>query len=257
MRKRKKQKGLSLIELLISMSIGLIIVSLLIEIYLANQHSIQLQMALYAIQDNAKSAIHILKSEMQQAGLIGCAKLTENFPIISHVDQTLNANNKFVYTNKEITVRYAEYTNTFLVKDMHDNVTLFVSKDDDFKANNIILISDCRKAEIIKIKKVYANKYRQKIILYSPLHYRYKKFSEVSHLAINRYYIEKTKRKYNNGKDIYALFVRDIHEQKNELIPNIQDMKITHLDNKGINIAIDIYTPPFKKTWYMYEAIPD
>ena len=76
--------GSILIELMLSVAIGLLLMSGLIEIYLTSQRAIKLQKQLLEIQTNAQLVSDILHTEIKKSGNIGCAKLTDEFPIISH-----------------------------------------------------------------------------------------------------------------------------------------------------------------------------
>lgn len=268
------QTGMTLIELLISLAISLLLLALLIEIYLSTHRSLQIQHALYAIQENGRTASVILTSAINQSGHIGCARLTTDFPIISHTSHKLNAKNKIRGTSHEITVRYREYPNVVLNKNTNADQPLYASDEIKFKPNDVIMISNCKNAEIFSIKSIHFKNGNQEIVPSRPLHYSYDKFSELGLLAVDRYYISKTKRRNQNGQPVYALFLQNIRGQKTELIENITNMKITYTVNKsgnlkdisanqvinwsevaGAAIDIDLYAGPLEKTWHVYAAL--
>ena len=71
--------GSILIELMLVMVIGLLLISFLLETYTTSKQSYALQSALSQLQDNAKTAIDILKSDIHKAGYIGCPYLSHDF----------------------------------------------------------------------------------------------------------------------------------------------------------------------------------
>jgi hypothetical protein len=267
--------GLILIELLITMSISLLLLSNLMGIYLTCMHSLQFQFALYSIEDNARTAISILNSSLHEAGHIGCAKLSKDFPIVSYHDYSLNSSNKIIGNNlNEITVRNALYPHATLIQTLKNNESLYADKEVHFKPGNIVIIANCKRAEIFEIKEINLYKDKQRITPTSPLHFQYEKFSEISHLAINRYFIAKTKRKNRDGSAIHALFLQDINQYKTELVADIESMKLSYTVNlrgqlrelsadkivdwsevKGVAIDFNLYTPPLKKTWHAYAVL--
>lgn len=265
---------MTLVELLISFSISLLLLGLLIEIYLSTHRSVQIQNALYTIQENGKSASAIFTSAIHQSGHIGCARLTHDFPLISHSSYQLNASNKIHGTHHEVTVRYMEYPNIVLNKNMKDDQILYAGNEIIFKPADIVIISNCKHAEIFSIKHIHFKNGSQEIVPSRPLHYSYEKFSELGLLAVNRYYIAKTNRINQNGQPVYALFLQTIHGQKTELIENIKNMKITYTIKQakklkeiyaeqifdwsqvaGAAIDINLYAGPLEKTWHIYAAL--
>ena len=77
----KATQGHSLLELTMALALSLVFLSLMGTIYLAQQKaSTQLQ-ALSRLEENALIAANILRDDIHNAGYIGCAKFTEDFPI--------------------------------------------------------------------------------------------------------------------------------------------------------------------------------
>lgn len=267
--------GMVLIEVILAITIGLIIISVLMEIFLTSQQSSRLQSALYSIQDNADAAIAILSNEIHQAGMLGCARLTHDFPIIQHGEYQLTTKNKLLGTTKNaITVRYAKYPHSFLKEAMQDDVTLHASEQNHFASGDILIISDCNQAEIFMAEKVKLKHGIQEITASTPLHNRYKQFAEISTLIVNTFYAAKTNRKNRDGTPVYALFLEDRLHHKSELIANVNQLNIAYTINHagqlldvssnevknwaevlGVAIDLDLQVPPIKKRWHMYAAL--
>lgn len=269
------QKGLTLIELLIFVSVGMLLFFSILKIYLGSQQSIILQNDLYTIQENAQTAISILNHNLHQAGHIGCAKLSADFRVIPYSSYALNIKNKlFSTTQNEVTVNYAGYPNTTLTQPMQVKVLLYVGDDIHFSPGEVMFISNCIHAEVFVAAKVIHEEGKQRIIPAAPLHDLYGLDAEVSPLISNRFFIAKSGRQYANGRDIYSLFLQDIKFKKIELVPGIQRMNISYtiLQNGifkevswteikdwsavvGVAIDLDVDAPSIQKTWHLYAAL--
>ena len=68
-----KSKGLSLVELMISLSLGLILMAALTEAYLASKHVQATDDALLELQDSARIALDILTDDIRASGFSGCS----------------------------------------------------------------------------------------------------------------------------------------------------------------------------------------
>jgi hypothetical protein len=267
--------GLILIELLIAVSIGLLLIMMLMKIYLTSLNSSRLETALNTIEDNAKSFTAIMTSEIHQAGNIGCARLTRDFPIISLPKYTFTAANKISgNTSNEIIIRHVEYPNATLTEAMHDNHRIYLSNNIRFHSGDVLVISNCERAEIFIATKVKQKNDMQEITLTSPLHDKYEKLSEVSRLKINHFYIKKTGRRYEDGSDISALYLEDIHHRSTELVAGVEYMQIRYAvkdgalvkefsseqisdwgDVMGVAIDFELHAPPIRNIWYLYATV--
>jgi len=242
---------------MISLAIGLLIINLLMETYLASQKSLKLETALNNIQNNAQSAISILTNEIHQSGHIGCAKLSPDFPIISLPDYELNSENKIVINNKnELIIRYAKYENAYLTEAMKRKNRIYFKGDNNISSKDILLISDCKSAEIFTARNIKKINDSYEVTLTSPLHHRYDKYAEISRLIINKFYVAKTNRKYPDGKSVYGLYMDNIHHQKMEVVSGISAMHINLMENKsGVAIDFDMESPQIRKKWHMFAEL--
>ncbi|AUZ86097.1 PilW family protein [Methylophaga nitratireducenticrescens] len=69
----KKQQGLSLVELMIAIVLGLILVAGVIELFVNNRQVYRVQDAQSRLQENGRYAIKILSQSIERAGYLGCA----------------------------------------------------------------------------------------------------------------------------------------------------------------------------------------
>lgn len=268
----KSMSGMTLIELLICLALEIFLLGLLCSMYLFNQNCHHWQSMLIKMQDNAQTTINLLTSNIKKSGYIGCARLTKDFPLISSVPTILTAMNKLVGAANEITVQFMEFPGAYLIQETAEN--LIISSHLNIKIGDLLLISDCKHAEIFQVKDYHVNKQTQIITPVSALKFHFDQFAEIGHLQINKFFISKTNRFDQNGKVIYGLFLQENMHDKFELVDGIENMNITYLIKEGnaiktvssddikdwsqvIGVAIkfDSVTPLIKKTWYMYVAL--
>ncbi|SRR5579885_1135090 len=268
-------KGFVLVELMMVMVTGIVLLGIVFEVYLGCERSLALQAALMTIQDNAETAISILHSEIDRAGYIGCSLLTNDFPIADSTDYSLSAVNRLTGTDSnQITVRYQAFPGAELLASMQGNTSMIVNNQVQFSEGDILLISDCSRAEIFQVAKVSRQHHVQTIMPRVPLHYRYAANAELDRLEINRYFVANTGRTDRDGSPMYSLYREDIHHVKSELVEGVSDMRILYSvykagaytdvpaasvtdwsQVKGVSIDLLVSGTQSKKTWHMY-AIP-
>ncbi|MGQ9685301.1 MAG: PilW family protein [Thiobacillaceae bacterium] len=74
---RSAQVGLTLIELMIALGLGLIIVAALGYLFVGNRQAFRVQDNLARMQENGRYAMEILGQDLRMVGYIGCARLGE------------------------------------------------------------------------------------------------------------------------------------------------------------------------------------
>ncbi len=260
-------RGTILIELMISVMLSLVLLLSFFELFIFIERNIHQQAALNQIQHNAETVIGALRSSIHQAGYIGCARLTADFPIHNNTAYSLTSRNKIQALNAgPLIVRHASNTHATLLKTMQDHFIIHANKTIHFYPNDVLLISDCKSADIFKVKYVYTTRGMQKMMPDTALHHAYAKNSEIARLVWNEYRIESAK---NNHKK--TLYMEDIHHQK---IPLVDDVEEIHIDATvrqdssykeisasqvddwskvvGLSIALTLSAPPYKKRWYTY-----
>lgn len=71
---RHKQQGLTLVELLIAMTLGLVITTVLIQLYISNSQTYRINQALGAMQEDIRFAHFTLGNTLRMAGYAGCKR---------------------------------------------------------------------------------------------------------------------------------------------------------------------------------------
>ncbi|NND91534.1 MAG: hypothetical protein HKN42_11785 [Granulosicoccus sp.] len=79
---KRKMIGLSLIELMIAMTLGLILIAGMIAVFAGNKRSADLNSAMSDIQENARFALNNMASEIRMSGFQGCMDLNSAKPTL-------------------------------------------------------------------------------------------------------------------------------------------------------------------------------
>lgn len=102
----KKQQGLSLIELMISLLLSLIVIAAVIQVFLSSRQMYRVQTATAHIQENGRYAMHVLSDKLLNVGYQGCG----SFQIADNeVNNTLNTPSNYLW-NFTVPLQGAEAT---------------------------------------------------------------------------------------------------------------------------------------------------
>lgn len=260
------QRGLTLIELLIAIAIGTLLLVMFVQIYFGIRSATELQVAINDIEFNARRAITILSSELKRAGHIGCARLSAEFPLVQN--NIINNSNKVLGSDDQIAVKYVDLPGVVLIE--MNNDSLIVTNDKEFKANELLMISDCNKGEVFRVKNVSVHGDLQTITPETKLLNVYDDNAEVGRIVSNRYFVR------DDGES-KSLMVEDIEHRKITLVENVMAINFVYTVNEGAqikelqasevqdwskvvgvfaNIKVTTQRPTFEKVWHMYVALP-
>ena len=87
-----KQRGFTLVELLVALLIGLLLAAAIIVIYAGSQSTFRASQGVSRSQEATRFAVHFLKTDIRQAGFNGCS---EGVSKRSTLDQSINNDNRF------------------------------------------------------------------------------------------------------------------------------------------------------------------
>lgn len=273
---KNKSKGIFLIEALLYIMLSGLLLSFLYEMYVINRESYRKQSIIMKIQTNASIATTILTNEIKMAGYIGCAKLSNDFPLISDIPLTLTNSTRLIgLPNDAFQVIHADLSHANLLA-MENGSTLSVNKLIHFKSGDILIISDCKTAEIFQVAEIHIVNNRQHIVPLNVLHHKFGQDAEISRLEINKFYVTKTNRQHEDGSFIFALCMETINGETEELVEDVQRIHILYFVKQnneilplkaadimdwstvvGVSVAIDFYSPFVNKKWNIVTALND
>lgn len=181
----RKQHGLSLVELMIAMVLGLILMAGVVEIYLSSRASYRLTDALSEVQENGRFATNFIVHDARMAGYSGCNSdvkptnaldVSDTDPILSfqngvqgyQATGTAAANASWApslpdglytnLTNKPIpgtdvlSIRTVQDDGVVLQAGMPDtSANMDVSGNASFTEGDILLLSDCSNAAVFQV----------------------------------------------------------------------------------------------------------
>lgn len=101
-----KQKGLSLVELMIAITLGLILLTGVMQVFLSSKNVFSTQQALSRIQETGRLAIEFLSKDVRMAGYMGCATRVEGMV----VENTLKTATTTLYDFKTAITGYTNST---------------------------------------------------------------------------------------------------------------------------------------------------
>jgi type IV pilus assembly protein PilW len=83
-----KQKGLSIVELLVAMAVGLILTLGISQIFTSNSKTMKLQNELARVQEDSRIAIELISRAVRNADYWGCAGSLSNDLMVNHLNVT-------------------------------------------------------------------------------------------------------------------------------------------------------------------------
>jgi len=184
-----KQRGLSLVELMIAITLGLILLTGVMEVFLSSKNIFSSQQALSRIQESGRMAVEFMSRDIRMAGFMGCASRSETIKVTNMLKDAdtvtfnfiegikgysqadfLNASSKVtqaITTDTDVIVVRSASSNGVYITANNDSETLFVNtvaSTGTCKNNktpisglcieDIVVVTDCEKANVFQISGV-------------------------------------------------------------------------------------------------------
>ncbi len=251
-----KASGLTLIELMISLTVGLLLSAILFDCYQHAQGGLMMQSNVYQLQATASTVFDVITNEIEQAGYIGCAHLMPGFPIKAVNNYNITFLNQLVVKDNYFISRHASYENVALIEQSSNKHTLFVGDEVEFKPEDWLIISDCRHAEIFQVLKVYHLNHKQRLETVKPLSSEFAEHAEIAYFEINRYYLSPSRYKNQFGKLGSVLYVENIKHVSRQLQDGIEEMKFNAYFQHGklhaVAFTLLFHAKELIRKWYGY-----
>ena len=189
-----KQKGLSLIELMIAITLGLILLTGVMQVFLSSKNVFSSQQALSRVQETGRLAIEFLSRDIRMAGYMGCATRVAGMQVTNTLKSSANVMYDFTsavngYTNETfpiatlpadtLTQTLTEDTDVLVVRSAagsgaqisknNDSAQVFITNVGSVEAGacsgggdrisgvcekDIVIVSDCEKSRIFQVSNV-------------------------------------------------------------------------------------------------------
>lgn len=175
----RSESGVTLIELMVSLVIGMLVLSGVTYVFFASRTTYGYNESLSRIQENARIALDALSYDMRMAGFFGCAKadlipitvIANSAPVVK-IDQTI-AVAGYVYGNAAVSfvdagslkgvagsdvlvIRRGAVTPASLAGQMSStsDALKLDCNPDAIKANDLVLVTDCGSGDLFKATAV-------------------------------------------------------------------------------------------------------
>ena len=252
-----KQRGLSLIELMVAITLSLILTLGVVQIFSSSKQSSRVQNELARLQENARFALDVLSRDIRMAGQLGC----NSAPFVTNNTGELRAFGSGIFGYNYADPMTVSLTTdngdpnpdeTTIVEDTdaivvmaaspisisatstNDTVTVNnASSISDIDPGDPMVISDCENADLFIADTVSNNTINISTSTFSKA---YDASARLARLNYNAYYV----RENNGQRNLYRAFVNgestSTSVDTNPLLEGVEDLQILYgedLDNDG------------------------
>lgn len=147
-----RQTGFGLIELMISMVLGLLVLGAAIAIFQSNQRSFQSSEGINRIQESARVAFELMSRDIRAAGGSACS--SGSMVETTSANSNLFRNTPVTGSATEITVTSGDDTAYRVTGSTSQSVTIAGTATDAFKANDWVLLCNARKSFVVQVASV-------------------------------------------------------------------------------------------------------
>ena len=267
----RTQQGISLIELMVTMLLGLFLMTGLFQVYQTNKNSFRLQEASSQVQRNGQFALDIISQRINSSGYTGfygnMATGVENLlktpnnqlwditkPLIGFDNVTSGKNiagiTGFVSGSDVLLVKQMEQSR--FIKSNPSSSLITLDKTDKFSSGDILLIADIDQASLFQANAVSTAGGQTKIAItlssvvtpgnQKQLSYAYGTDAEIGKLSVKMYYLKPGK---NKRPALYEAVLANknskIALEEIELASNIEDFQLTFGEDTNGDRVTDKY----------------
>jgi hypothetical protein len=251
--KRQNMLAFTLIELLSSMTIGLVCIAALMTTLIYHEQNYQKAIALAELQDNIRLAITYLKNSIEQAGFVGCNNI-HNIKIKNTWVKSINNFNE----NNALKIDEGENTDVIethqlsaitanLKESFQGGEQIIAEQSPIFSKDTDLMMADCEKAVLFHTLSVSHSLENndQRITPTIFLNDHFNSSSEIGKIKTTIFFVQSTGRKDSQGNIIDALYVKDETGVAQELIPGITAFKAKR-EGRRITINLGIQSVPIE-----------
>lgn len=176
-----RNKGFTLIELMIAMTISIVLIGGMVELFLSSRQAYRLQESQARMQEDARFIFHVFSNSIRQAGYVGCNsrrpgnivntlnnsgsffyrfdRAIEGFEAVSNAwEPAINTSDlatslTFVNENDIVAVRGSPDNSVRVVEPFMPltSAALHVTKFNNLKQFDIVMVTDCLSASVMQI----------------------------------------------------------------------------------------------------------
>lgn len=242
----KKQSGMTLIEIMIAMTLGLVLIGGVIQLFLTSKQTFRMNAAMAAVQESGRYALETISRDLRMAGFQGCAdpgsvsseSAVKNDSPTASLLQTAVTGSEGSAASDALTVQFASGEAVRLASNSDPvNAQIVVqSNPDAIAANDVVMMADCTTAHLVRVTSVAAgasdvtltygageNDLGKLSKAYAPASTLVMRFNSVT------YSVAPTGRTNARGEAISALFRQGLNDAAPvELVAGVENMQIQY-----------------------------
>lgn len=242
----KKQAGMTLIEIMIAMTLGLVLTGGVIQLFLTSKQTFRMNEAMSAVQESGRFALDRIARDLRMAGFQGCAdpgsvpseSVVKNNSPTANLLQSAITGSEGSAASDSLTVQFASGDAARLVSntDPVNAAIVAQSNPDNISANEVVMIADCTSAHLVRVTAV-TNGTGDVTFTYgasendlSKLNKAYGSAStQVMRFNSVSYSVAPTGRTNGRGEAISALFRQDLNDAAPvELVEGVENLQIQY-----------------------------
>jgi len=247
--KEKKQKGITLVELMIAMVIGLVLTAGILQLFVSNKQTYRITESMSRLQENGRFAMHFLTKDIRMADHWGCR--SKNLPIKSNldsdayfdlpIDALAGTDGAAVTDPDSITVKGVISDGILLTAPMPTKSADLQVANNKLKQGDHLLISDCSDGDIFQKTNTSGTVIKHDIAgsapgnLTKPFNSLYDTDAQVYKLNFVTYSIQPG----TSGQN--SLFRSINGAAAQELVEGIEDMQILYGEDTDADGAANYY----------------
>lgn len=256
------QRGLTLVEVMIALTLSIVLLGSVLQIYLSSKQTYRVDDALSRMQEGGRIALDVLTYDIRMAGYQGCAdpvvQLTTSVIATGLAPMTDLFTNAIAGTQGDdtpptttvnnsdsITLRYGDPTTATAIGAGSTAATLAIASNPlGYKTNDYLLASDCTSADIFQATnagtittsiehaaaknnpsttKIYAQDLTPPALPAPP-------DSVVMRFMSNTYSVLDTGRTNERGAPVRALFRTDVNGASTEIVDGVEYLEVTYCE---------------------------
>ncbi|KFX71635.1 hypothetical protein TMS3_0106840 [Pseudomonas taeanensis MS-3] len=274
---RRRNHGLSLVELMIALLVGLLLSAAVLQIFISSKNTYRMQESMARLQENGRFAVSYMANDIRMAGYMGCGNI-DRIPVnnIGQADDgglavaSFDSNTIIVGSDNVVSGNVwgaAPGTDTLVVRKVNggglrltgnlatNNANIqIVDNSLNVQAGDILFITDCINADIFRATNVSTGSDGKVTIAHSAakntsvnLSKMYGSDAEVMVFESAAYFVKETGRTTPNGDAIRALYVQRQAGKTAEtatayeLVEGVQDIQLEFGVDTGNDSLADVY----------------
>lgn len=254
-------QGFTLIEMMISLTLGLFIMSMCVFSYMSIKRLSMMQKGMDRIQENAKIVHGILEDAIQSSESLGCEKINallsvDISPDIDPIKYGLESNQNSNENEPNNTLKIISIKNPHRLKRkpsaFADHLLLHTALR--LTENDILVLSDCHQAHFFRYH-AHGQQGSHEVthIKGDPHQFDAFRHVPVEALSVGKlnaiiYSVKITSRQNAHGDPVYALYEHDLNGRLVERCEGVEAMKI-HSDDTNNSIKISVLLSSIEYTY--------